>query len=196
MNLLVTRRSRLEIFPREMIAAFGKDNILFAKSEDMLPGVVQTSGFLEKLGSFVNIKAVGFPKSEWSTFHNCNANPGKDEDCSTKTSAYSIAGGREMLPATRRLIYMHFHEECKILAKEFGVEYPRCLNVLPNNGGVTSDGGDKTVTKMAPAKAAPPAKATPPATATPPAKAAAAKATVAKSDATGKSGGDKSDEKK
>jgi hypothetical protein len=173
MNLLVTRRSRLEIFPREMIAAFGKDNILFAKSEDMLPGVVQTSGFLEKLGSFVNIKAVGFPKSEWSTFHNCNANPGKDEDCSNKTLAYPIAGGREMLPATRKLIYMHFREECMILAKEFGVEYPRCLSALPNNGGGTSDGGDKKTAK-----------------ATPPAKAAAAKAKVAKSDG-GKSDGEK-----
>jgi hypothetical protein len=119
--------------PRKLIATFGRDNVLFLRNEDMLPDVVdKKSGVLDQLSNFTGLDRSQFDPSSFSFVTNCNGSSSVKEwgVCQTRTAAYAIAGGREMLAETRTLIYMHFWEECKIWAAEFGVVYPDCLNVM------------------------------------------------------------------
>ena len=110
----------------------GKENVLLLKSEDMQPQVVNaTGGFLDKLSAFTGLDRSLYTNKYLFRISNCNSQKGADSNCGTKTSsAYEIAGNREMLPETRELIYLYFWEECKIWASEFGVDYPACVNVL------------------------------------------------------------------
>ena len=116
---------------RELIAAVGRENVLVMKGEDMRPEVVDApGGFLDRLSNFTGLDRSLYGKEIFS-ITNCNDHKGTRANCGSKSSsAYEIAGNREMLPQTRELIYLHFLEECKIWAQEFGVEYPNCLNVL------------------------------------------------------------------
>jgi hypothetical protein len=109
----------------------GKGNVLVLKGEDMLPEFVNaTGGVLDKLSNFTGLDRSKFGKGIF-VIRNCNDNKGAQSKCDNKpSSAYAIAGGREMLPQTRELIYLRWWEECKIWARDFGVEYPDCLNVL------------------------------------------------------------------
>ena len=115
-------------------AAVGRENVLLLKSEDMKPNVVNaTGGFLDRLSSFT-----GLDRSLYSDqifkFSNCNNAKGVNSICSGVFSAtYDIAGGRELLPETRDLVYLYFWEECKIWSKAFGVHYPDCVDVITNN---------------------------------------------------------------
>jgi hypothetical protein len=115
-----------------LLKAFGRENIFFGRNEDMLPDVVdKRGGFLDQLSSFTGLERGGFPTDSFKTIHNCNSQKGNSEICgTTKSSAYAIAGHREMLPKTRRLIYLYFHEECRLWKEEFGIEYPDCLNAM------------------------------------------------------------------
>jgi len=117
---------------RKLIEAFGRVNVLILRNEDMLPEVIEDrGGFLDQLSSFTDLSRNGFPVSATKSIHNCNDHKGKDTSCgTTRTNVYGISGHRPMFEETRRLIYLYFHEECKIWKSEFGVEYPDCLNVL------------------------------------------------------------------
>jgi Sulfotransferase domain len=111
----------------------GRENVLYLKNEDMLPlEVAHPGGVLDKLSAFLGLERLGFPEAAYATMHNCNGAKGEKTACdsTTKSSAYAITGGREMLPETRTLIYLQFWEECKLWAREFGVEYPDCLNIV------------------------------------------------------------------
>lgn len=131
---------------QKLWTAFGRDNVLMLKSEDMRPEVVNaTGGFLDRLSEFTGLDKSLYNNTTIFRYSNCNDAKGADSSCgnnsgkSGSSSAYAIAGGRDMLPETRRLVYLYFWEECKIWSKEFGVHYPDCVNVLPppdnNDGG-------------------------------------------------------------
>ena len=123
--------------PRKLLAIFGRENVLFLRNEDMLPDVVDKKfGVLDQLSNFTGLDRSGFNPGFYSTLTNCNDNKGVYELCGnhTRSGSYASTGGREMLPETRTLIYMHFWEECKIWDKEFGVVYPDCLNVMKRTG--------------------------------------------------------------
>jgi len=117
---------------RRLIAAFGRENVLILRNEDMLPEVIdEKGGFLDQLSKFTGLSRNAYPVSATKSIHNCNDNKGKGASCgTTKTSVYGISGHRPMFEETRKLIYLAFHEECKIWKSEFGVEYPDCLNVF------------------------------------------------------------------
>lgn len=117
---------------RKLIEAFGRENVLILRNEDMLPEVIdEKGGFLDQLSSFTGLSRNGYPVTATKSIHNCNDHKGKGTSCgTTKTTRYGISGHRPMFEETRRLIYLYFHEECKIWKNEFGVEYPDCLNVL------------------------------------------------------------------
>jgi hypothetical protein len=120
--------------PRKLIATFGRDNVLFLRNEDMLPDVVDKKfGVLDQLSNFTGLDRSQFDPSSYSLVMNCNGAPDSGDEwgsCQNRTAAYRIAGGREMLAETRTLIYMHFWEECKLWAAEFGVVYHDCLSVM------------------------------------------------------------------
>ena len=120
--------------PRRYMAAFGKDNIFFARNEDMLPVYVDSKGgLLDRLSNFTGLDREGFRASAAKQIHNCNDVKGNEEVCNKTSSSYSIAGGRPMLPKSRRLVYLFFATECKLWKEEFGIEYPDCLSALPSN---------------------------------------------------------------
>jgi hypothetical protein len=109
------------------------DTVLFLRNEDMLPSVIsQPGGALERIRDFTGLPIHGFSHRFTTHIFNCNNHKGIDNvECGSRpTSAYRIAGNRSMLPETRRLIYLHMWEECKIWAREFGIVYPDCLNVM------------------------------------------------------------------
>jgi hypothetical protein len=134
----------MEIFPRELIAAFGKKNVMFARTEDMLKDTdkPRKGGFLERLARFLGLK--DFKNYPFKAMHRCESvdRKGRRKNCKMPLAVYPISGNRDMLPETRTLIYLHFYEECLIMKQEFGVVYTACLNVLPNTGA--GNNGDKT----------------------------------------------------
>jgi hypothetical protein len=131
-HLLNLRKWTVNI-PRRLRAMVGDGNALFLRNEDMLPAVMNTpGGALDRISEIAGLNKTGFDKKYTTQIFNCNQRKGvKKLGCgSERTSAYLIAGNRTMLPETRRLIYLQFWEECKIWAKEFGIVYPDCLNVM------------------------------------------------------------------
>ena len=107
------------------------DNVLFLRNEDMDPNVIDTpGGFLDRLANFTGLSREGFPSEVSHGKTNCG---GSKHDataiCEPEKggSAYPIAGGRKMLPATRRLIYIQYANNCKAWKEEFGIEYPECI---------------------------------------------------------------------
>ena len=128
---LLSFRKDTVVYPRRLKAMVG-DDALFLRNEDMLPSVVaKEGGLLDQVASFTGLDRGGFNESAYKRVSNCNDKKGVFSKCSEERSdAYSIAGGRSMLPETRRLIYLQFWEECKIWKEEFGIEYPDCLNAM------------------------------------------------------------------
>ena len=118
--------------PKKLLALFGPENVMFLRNEDMLPSVVdKQGGVLDQISNFTGLDRSGFPTSSYSSVVNCNDKKGVYQICGqTRSSSYAITGGREMLPETRKLIYLQFWEECKIWAKDFGIVYPDCLNIM------------------------------------------------------------------
>ena len=116
--------------PRKLIGMFGAKNVLLLKNEDMLPSAVENEGgVLDQLSSFTGLARSEFPRHMYSRVSNCNDKA--MEDCGeSRSSSYHISNDREMLPESRTLVYLHFWEECKIWAQEFGIEFPDCLNVM------------------------------------------------------------------
>jgi hypothetical protein len=115
---------------RRLVALVGRENVLFLRNEDMLPAVVeQQGGLLDRLSNFSGLDRTLFRDDGLRTIRNCNDIKGDKSKCGNRTSsAYEIAGHREMLESTRSLIYLHFSQECQIWDKDFGVVYPGCLN--------------------------------------------------------------------
>ena len=129
---LIERRVRSVENVRKLTAAFGDNSIFLARSEDMLPAVIDApGGFLDKLANFTGLSRDGFPDHSLKTLRNCNDNKGNEKPCGdSKRTGYAISGGREMRKETRTLIYLYFHEECKIWEREFGLVFPDCLDSL------------------------------------------------------------------
>ena len=120
---------------RRLKAAVGDENVLFLKNEDMLPDKVESSGLLEKVSKATGLSISGFDPKYVHSKTNCGDQKGlKGELCDDRKEApkggYTVSGNRPMLQATRRLIYMLWHEECQIWAEEFNIVYPDCLNVM------------------------------------------------------------------
>lgn len=113
------------------------DDLLVLKSEDMLPDRIESSGFLDKLASFLGVVKVNFDMSVLHSYSNCGNSRGQDnhdcmggeeEDVAGPSMAYDIAGGRAMLNETRDLVYLQFAEECLLWKESFGIEYEACLD--------------------------------------------------------------------
>jgi len=117
---------------KNLLQIYGRENVLFLRNEDMLPTEIEKSGLLDKLSGFTGLDRDKFNSTMVHERTNCNDDKGATVECSnpTKTLAYEISGNRTMFPETRQLIYLDFLEECKIMKREFGVEYPECLGVL------------------------------------------------------------------
>jgi hypothetical protein len=105
-------------------------NALYLRNEDMLPErVAEPGGFLDRLSNFTGLERSAFDISTYSVMTNCNDAKGDRSKCgTTRSSAYAIAGGREILPETRALIYLRFQQECKLWYREFGIYYPECVH--------------------------------------------------------------------
>ena len=117
--------------PRRYIQVFGAENVMIARNEDMLPGEVQRpGGFLDRLAKFTGLNRSGFSEEITRAIHNCNDNKGNRVACAAKSTKYSIAGSRTMLPDTRKLVHLFFAAECKIWNDEFGITYPNCLSAV------------------------------------------------------------------
>jgi hypothetical protein len=131
LRLILFRRLSVEGI-RRLWNEFGRENVLLLKSEDMRPGVVDAKGgFLDQLSAFAGLDRSLYGEGIFEN-SNCNDSKGADSSCGSGASsgAYSIAGGRTMLPSTRKLVYLYFWEECKIWSREFGVHYPECVHIL------------------------------------------------------------------
>mmetsp|Transcript_24495 Transcript_24495/g.68750 ORF Transcript_24495/g.68750 Transcript_24495/m.68750 type:complete len:300 (+) Transcript_24495:1-900(+) len=127
-----TMREQTITTGRRLIHVVGKRSILFLRNEDLRPQTIVSSGTLRSIAEFSGLEESLFDQSTLSSRTNCNSNKGFEQSCNTTVSAaYSITEGREMLHATRELIYIQFHEECKVWAEEFGVVYDDCLNAVP-----------------------------------------------------------------
>jgi hypothetical protein len=129
------RKWTVEI-PRRLRAMVGNNSALFLRNEDMLPAVVDApGGALDRISAFTGLNKAGFDKKYTTQIFNCNQRKGVGSaSCgSERTSAYKIAGDRTMLSETRQLIYLQFWEECKVWAREFGIVYPDCLNVMEDS---------------------------------------------------------------
>jgi hypothetical protein len=145
--------------PRRIQVMVGKDNVLCLKNEDMRPEQIRRSkggpaventlhrqedaSFLDQLARFTGLNQSKFDTTVMSSASNCNSQKGFGKVCNISTSggssvgeggagqAYEITHHRPMLQATRHLIYLQFHEECKLWALEFGIFYHDCLNAVP-----------------------------------------------------------------
>jgi hypothetical protein len=113
-------------------AMVGRENILYIRNEDLLPGVVaRPGGVLDQLAAFAGLNRKGFDSQTFGEISNCNDQKGFVKKCGTsKSNAYEITGGRSMLPETRTLIYLLYYEECKLWSQRYDVVYEDCLNVL------------------------------------------------------------------
>jgi hypothetical protein len=123
-------RDQTIVDPRKLVAAFGRKQVFFAKSEDMKPEVMGAhNDLLERLQPFINL--VGFDGEHLKSIHNCQESRGLDGTCEEtekKWGAYQVDGNRNMLPETRKFLYLQFQQECEIWKREFGVIYEDCLN--------------------------------------------------------------------
>jgi hypothetical protein len=133
-NLLEKLRRQTVTAGRRIVDLVGRENVLFLRNEDMLPeNIDQTDGMLDQIANFTGLERSKFTGPVLHTMMNCNDNKGFSKTCQDDVSsrgAYAIAGDRHMLEKTRAFIYLHYQEECQIWAKEFGVVYPDCVNVL------------------------------------------------------------------
>jgi hypothetical protein len=126
-------RQESVVLPRRLIQTVGRSNVMLAKSEDMLPAVVQEpGGFMDKLSAFTGLDRDLFDPQDSKSIRNCN--DGKLKDCGQgkPSGSYQVTKGRTMLEETRQLIYLAFWEECKVWSKEFQIHYPACLAALPD----------------------------------------------------------------
>jgi hypothetical protein len=124
-------RQESVVLPRRLMQAVGRSSVMLAKSEDMLPAVVQEpGGLMDKLSSFTGLNRDLFDPQDSRSIRNCN--DGKTKDCGNGklSGSYQVTKGRTMLEETRRLIYLAFWEECKVWSKEFQIHYPACLSAL------------------------------------------------------------------
>ena len=131
-HLLEVRKWTVE-YPRRLKHMVGEPSSLFLRNEDLLPSNVNAKGgVLDQVSAFTGLDRNGFNANITGHLTNCNAHKGSKAACqdSQHSGAYAITGHRDMLPETRRLIYLQFWEECKIWKNEFGIEYPDCLNVV------------------------------------------------------------------
>lgn len=133
-KLLALRKETVDV-PRTMIGIYSRENVFLGRNEDMLPDVVnQPGGFLDRVSQFTGLERSSL-EGDAMSIRNCNANKGTKSVCESRApgQSYEIAGGREMLAATRELIYLQFTEECRIWRDEFGITYPACLSALPSS---------------------------------------------------------------
>lgn len=120
---------------RELV---GPENLLVLKNEDLLPHRILSSGALEKISKLTGLSVDGFDEETLGSRSNCNANKGFANKCADETDddgmpnprGYPVTEDRPMLEASRRFIYLQWHEECQVWAKEFGIVYQDCLSVL------------------------------------------------------------------
>ena len=130
---MISFRDWTVAYPRRLRAMVGNASSMFIRNEDLLPSVVnQPGGVLDRVAEFSGLDRGGFDALVLGQTTNCNQKKGERAVCkeNENSGAYAITGHRAMLPETRQLIYLQFWEECKIWAKEFGIVYPRCLNVM------------------------------------------------------------------
>lgn len=124
LEFLQKRRYETITTPRRLIQMVGKENVIFVKNEDMLPGVAEKEGgLLDQLSEKLQLDREGFNWTSVDTGPKC-------KNCTQNGVYHKTSHGRYMYPETREILYLQFLEECKVWAEEFGVEYPDCLNVL------------------------------------------------------------------
>ena len=122
------KRIQMEI--SVMVSKQKPNNFLAIKSEDMNPNNLDSSQFLDRLATFLDVSKDDFDDEVLHSFRNCGDHKGGSKThCESKSSGYAITGGREMLKESRELVYLYFAEECKLWAEEFGIVYKDCLDV-------------------------------------------------------------------
>ena len=129
-----TMRQQTVELPRQIISLLGRDRVLFLKSEDL-----SSAQTIQRLSEFTGLEVHKFNQTLIQSRSNCNAKKGYSEACDSKRSsgAYEIAGHRDMLKMTRTLVHLHFLEECRVYAEEFGIRYPDCLQVMKQVNDIT-----------------------------------------------------------
>jgi hypothetical protein len=132
-NLLIGLKQNTAVYGRRLVSLVGRENVMFLRNEDLLPGRIDVAGVLDRITDFTGLDRHQFQEQGLHSFTNCNHQKGLTHVCGNATTtrgSYKISGNRTMLKATRKFIYLQFWAECKIYANEFGVIYPDCLNAM------------------------------------------------------------------
>lgn len=133
-NMLIGLKQSTAVYGKRLVQLVGRDQVLFLRNEDLLPERIDVpGGALDQVSDFTGLHRGKFHQQGLHSFANCNDAKGFTQECNDDKASrgvYEISGNRTMLEATRRFIYYNFWEECKIWAKEFGIYYPDCLNVM------------------------------------------------------------------
>jgi hypothetical protein len=128
---IVRQRQTTIMWIKKLIGMVGRENVLLLRNEDMMPDrVAQPGGLLDQVSAFTGLDRSLFPEHVYNRITNCNNRKGTFSQCDRKSSAYEIAGYRDMLPETRPLLYLQYWEECKMWSRDYGVDYPDCLNIM------------------------------------------------------------------
>jgi hypothetical protein len=126
MQLLELRASTIRQ-AKKLINEFGRESVVFLRTEDMQPNSIETSPFLDQLASATHLSRSGFDLDMAKREHLCDNVKKEQGNCS---NTYAISGYQPMLPETRALIYLYFNAECQIYQEEFQVVYQDCLHSL------------------------------------------------------------------
>jgi hypothetical protein len=134
-NMLIGLKQGTVVYGRRLVSLVGRENVLFLRNEDLLPGNIDLAGgVLDQISDFTHLDRTQFQENkDLHSFTNCNNKKGLTNVCDGNMAmrgSYEISGNRTMLKATRKFIYLKFWEECKIYANEFDIVYPDCLHVI------------------------------------------------------------------
>jgi hypothetical protein len=97
---------------RNLVALFGRENVLFLRNEDLLPVIVDKQGGVLDHPSNFTLVLIAL-SSTLKVVTKYNDKEGMKSVCKqTRSSSYALSGRREIFPETRQLIYIRFRKEC------------------------------------------------------------------------------------
>jgi hypothetical protein len=130
---IIKQRQTSITWIRKLIDLVGRENVLLLRNEDMTPDRVNLpGGLLDQVAAFTGLNPYHFSPKTVQAVTNCNNQKGALNHCEKKSNVYEIAESRTLLPETRPLLYLQYWEECKILSREYNIDYPECVNIMEN----------------------------------------------------------------
>ena len=111
----------------EMINLVGRQNLLFLKSEDLLPSRIHSLGTLSRLSTFLSIDIQQFGNESYE-MTNCNNEKGTEIVCthSDVVGSYDTSRGVILSENTRKMIFSFCQNACILWREKLDVDYPNC----------------------------------------------------------------------